>query len=315
MNFLVWRLHRNQAYFAAGALAVLTLLLLITGVTMAHDYHVALTECSATRSCSDLAGQLFRGDGAIMDLVNLTLVVPLLFGLFWGAPMIAKEFEDGTQNLAWTQGVTRRHWFRANVMWVLLASIVWGAAMAALVSWWRFPENALDSRFGAFDIQGIVPVAYALFAVTLGIAVGSVFKRVLPSLATTLGIFVVVRIAIGVYLRPHFMTPMSKLFPFVGSKGGAPPGSWIVSSSIVGPGGRDFGDRFSLNDLPAACQVSPAGKGDRGACMQAHGFHQLVTFQPASRFWSFQGIEASIFIVLALVLVGFAYRRVLTRDA
>jgi len=201
-------------------------------------------------------------------------------------------------------------------MWVLVASIVWGAAMAALVSWWRFPENALDRRFGAFDIQGIVPVAYALFAVTLGIAVGSVFKRVLPSLATTLGIFVVVRVAIGVYLRPHFMTPISKLYPFVGSKAGAPSGSWIISSTIVGPGGRLFGNQFSLNDVPAACGTSFKGrKGDLGACMQAHGFHQLVAFQPASRFWGFQGIEASIFIVLALALVAFAYRRVLTQDA
>jgi hypothetical protein len=316
MNFLVWRLHRNQAYFGVGALALLTLLLLITGVTMANDYHVALTECRATGTCSDLGGQLFRGDGAIMDLVNLTVIVPLLFGLFWGAPLLAKEFEDGTQNLVWTQGVTRRHWFRANVMWVLVASIVWGAAMAALVSWWRFPENALDSRFGAFDIQGIVPVAYALFAVTLGIAVGSVFKRVLPSLATTLGVFVGVRVAIAVYLRPHFMTPVSRLFPLLGSKGGAPPGSWVISSTIVGPDGRVFGDPFSFNDMPAACSTSfPGGKGVSGACLQAHGFHQLVSFQPASRFWAFQGIEASIFIVLALALVGFAYRRVLTRDA
>ena len=34
-----------------------------------------------------------------------------------------------------------------------------------------------------------------------------------------------------------------------------------------------------------------------------------MIFQPASRFWAFQGIETSIFIVLALVLVAFAYRR------
>ncbi len=52
------------------------------------------------------SGQLFSGDGAIIDLVNFTIVIPLLFGLFWGAPLLAKEFEDGTHNLAWTQGVT-----------------------------------------------------------------------------------------------------------------------------------------------------------------------------------------------------------------
>ena len=107
MNYLMWRLHRNQLFFAAGAIAALSVLLLVTGIKMANDYHAFLSSCAATQSCSD-GGQLFSGDGAILDLVNLTIVVPLLFGLFWGAPLISKEFEDGTHNLVWTQGVTRQ---------------------------------------------------------------------------------------------------------------------------------------------------------------------------------------------------------------
>ncbi|HVT42668.1 MAG TPA: hypothetical protein VHD39_06760, partial [Acidimicrobiales bacterium] len=208
MSHLVWRLHRNQAYFATVALAALAVLLLITGIVMANDYHHALATCAATQSCSDLSNELFRGDGAIIDIVGLTLIVPLLFGLFWGAPLVSKEFEDGTHNLAWTQSVSRWHWLRVNIGWALLAAALWGAALTALVSWWRSPENALGSRFDAFDIQGIVPVAYALFAVALGIAVGAVVRRVLPTLAITLGIFVALRVAIGVYLRPHLLTPI-----------------------------------------------------------------------------------------------------------
>ena len=62
------------------------LILLVTGITMADDYRRALAGCTATQSCFDLSNQLFRGDGAIIDLVDLTLVIPLLFGLFWGHP-------------------------------------------------------------------------------------------------------------------------------------------------------------------------------------------------------------------------------------
>ena len=126
MNHLVWRLHRNQVYFATAALGALAVLLVVTGTVMAHDYHRFLATCAATQSCDEGQGQLFSGDGAIFDIVNLTMVVPLLFGLFWGAPLVAKEFEDGTHNLVWTQGVTRRHWLRTNVTWVLLAAAVWG---------------------------------------------------------------------------------------------------------------------------------------------------------------------------------------------
>jgi len=121
MNYLIWRLHRNQAFFAGAVLALMTILLLVTGITMAHDYHVFLANCAATRSCGD-TGQLFSGDGAIIDMVNLTVVVPLLFGLFWGAPLLAKEFEDGTHNLVWTQGVTRGQWLRGKMLWALVAA-------------------------------------------------------------------------------------------------------------------------------------------------------------------------------------------------
>jgi hypothetical protein len=315
VNFLVWRLHRNQVYFAVAALAMLAVVLLITGTVMGDDYRSALASCGATQSCGDLGSQLFRGDGAIVDLVDLTMIVPLLFGLFWGAPLLSKEFEDGTHNLAWTQGVSRRHWLRVNIGWSLVAAALWGAALATLVSYWRFPENALNSRFQAFDIQGVVPVAYALFAVALGIAVGSVLRRVLPSLAVTLAVFVALRALIGVYLRPHLEAPITKLFPPVGPSS-TPPGAWVLSTSFVNGRGQDLGAGFPIYELPAACRNALLkGSGVNGRCLTSHGFHQLVTYQPGSRFWAFQGIEACIFVILATGLVGFAMWWVLRRDA
>ena len=34
------------------------------------------------------------------------------------------------------------------------------------------------------------------------------------------------------------------------------------------------------------------------------GLRQVVTYQPASRYWAFQGYEVAIFVVLALALGG-----------
>jgi hypothetical protein len=151
--------------------------------------------------------------------------------------------------------------------------------------------------------------------VALGVAVGAVVKRVLPALATTLVVFVGVRVAIGVYLRPHYLTPVSKLYPLSNTIG-PPSGSWVVSNSFVGPDGHLFGYGFSSSNVPAACRSDfLGGKVVSEKCMTDHGFHQLFTFQPASRFWAFQGIEAAIFVVLAIALVAFAFRWVLTRDA
>ena len=76
MNHLIWRLHRNQVYLATGALAAFTAIVVITGVVMANDYHHYVATCALTESCGQSQGELYSGDGAIFDIVNLTIVGP-----------------------------------------------------------------------------------------------------------------------------------------------------------------------------------------------------------------------------------------------
>ncbi|MGO9583359.1 MAG: hypothetical protein ACLP36_11165 [Acidimicrobiales bacterium] len=255
MTYLMWRLHRNQLLTAAGVLVILTTALL---TIPSKDNHV------------------------IEAIVYVTIVVPILLGLFWGASLLAKEFEDGTNGLAWTQGVTRRRWLRSNLIWAILAAAVWGAAVTAVVTWWSLCEISLGlARLspGPFDIQGIVPVAYSVFAVALGIAVGSMIRRVLPAMATTLAAFVAVRVVIAVLVRPHFMSPVSRLVSLAQGTNALPAGAWLLSN--------------------------PANVGPK----------TLLTYQPADRFWAFQGIETGVFVVLASGVVALAYRMVVARDA
>ena len=309
MNQLVWRLHYRQVYWAVGVLAVLAVALVITGIKMSDDYHSFQAACAATQSCADAGSLLFRGDGFILDVVGSTLAGSALLGMFWGAPLLAKEYEEGTQDLAWTQGVTRRKWLGMNLAWVFGAAVLWAGALTVLVSWWRSPENAIDGRFEAFDVQGIVPVAYAVFAVSLGVAAGTVLRRVLPAIATTIGGFAAVRFPIDVWLRPHFMPAVTKLYP-IGSRANGPRGAWALSSRLIGPGGRPLGyDPRSL--AFQLCGGRPAAV----RCLAAHGYHESVTYQPAGRFWAFQGIEAAIFVALAVALLAIAYQSVLKRDA
>jgi hypothetical protein len=314
VNTLIWRLHRGQAYVAGAALLVLAAVLLISGIALSRTYHGYVTGCAAAHDCA-ATSQVFSGYVLLTNLVFATMAIPALFGLFWGAPLLGKEFEDGTHGLAWTQGVTRGRWLSRTVAWALLAAAGWGGALAALVTWWRGPANALafpNVRLdtGIFDVQGIVPVAYSVFAVALGIAAGAAFRRVLPAMATTVAVFAGLRFLIAEYARPHYLAPVSRLLPFGASTGSLPPGSWVLSSSVVGPGGRPYRS-FSFRDIPAACR----GQGPKASCMAAHGFHNLVSYQPAGRFWAFQGIEAGIFLVLAAALIAVTFRLVLTRDA
>ena len=315
MNQLIWRLHRQQLVFAGVALVVLALVLVVTGTAMAAHYRFAVHACIGSGTCANLSDELFQGDGFIIDLVSLTVIVPLLFGLFWGAPLVAKELEEGTQDLVWVQGVTRRRWVTSEVSWMLIAAAVWGGAMSALVTWWRRPEDILKGgRFGvSFDITGLVPVAYGVFAVALGIAAGTVLKRALPAMATTLAGFAVVRACVGLWLRPRFVSPVRQAFPLENDVSGSPPGAWVLSRVVVSPTGHVY-DPLSPAGIPAACHAAFFNNSAL-SCLADHGFRRLVTYQPAGRYWAFQGIEACIFLALTAGLVAITYLAVLRRDA
>ncbi len=326
MTWLVWRQHRIQFLAGAALLAAFAVLIAITGVQVAHQYHAAQAACAAGQQCRHLGG-LFLGSHAVGFLVISTLGAPALVGLFWGAPMVAAEAEAGTTQFAWMQSITRRRWLSVKVGWMLLAAAIWGGVISALVTWWEGPNNAeqLDAFDpGRFDIMGIVPVAYSLFALALGIAAGALLRRVLPAIAVTLAGFIAVRAVVTLWLRPHYMSAVT-VFYKAGS-GFTPPGAyWQIASGVLGPDGQQINQNTEGNVvagvpvsyLPASCH--PAGQGPGApppSCMQALAhFRGFLTYQPAGRYWTFQGIETGIFVLLAAILLAVTAAVLLRRDA
>jgi hypothetical protein len=313
MTHIIWRLHRNQVFVAGIALIVYSIVLIPTGFHFANAYHTALSTCSATGSCGNLSNSLFQGDGLVLDLVIATLGLPALLGMFWGAPLVAKEFENGTHQFAWTQSITRSRWIWTLVGWSLLAAIVYSATFSALVTWWRTPENELFGKFGPpiFDLQGIVPIGYTLFTVSLGIALGTWVRRVLPAMSMTLGIFIAVRVVDYLYIRPHYLAPLKKSVALT-SDVKLSQNSWVISRIIIDPTGHNIGNDYT--SIPTACHNS-LFNGTVINCLSAHGYKRLFTYQPADRYWTFQCIETGLFAAIAAVCIALAVRRIKHRDA
>ena len=314
MTWVTWRQYRYQGALAAALFAALAVVLLITGLHAAQMWHSDLAGCLKDSSC----GNLSLNSPALTTLVVGTSAVPLLPGLFWGAPMVAHELETGTNQFAWTQSITRRRWLAVRTGWLLLAAAVLTGAVSALVTWWSGPGNALYAyafEANKFDVTDIVPVGYAVFAMALGICAGALLRRTLPALAVTLAGFVALRVLISQWLRLHYMTPVTVYYKLTGLY--APQGSYLsVSQGIVGPNGKPSvglgGYVFNGAPVPTVCAKvvqNPA------PCMAAHGYREYLTYQPASRFWAFQGIETGIFVVLAAVLLGVTFWVLLRRDA
>jgi len=327
VNWLVWRQYRTSTAITGALIGLFAVLLVITGLQMASQFHATFGACLAANNCRFPSDDAGLGSGWLGAIVEFSLAVPAILGMFLGAPAVAREVETGTAHFAWTQAITRRHWLTVKTGWLLLAAVAWGGAVGALVTWWSGPRNTVAlNQFnpGTFDVQGIMPAAYSLFAMALGIAAGTLIRRVLPALGVTLGVFFAVRLMIMGWVRQHYMTPITSTFNVSQNVIAPPKGAiWILGQGIRGPNGplvippgggpgQIVGDGFPVADIPAACQ---AHSRQLFTCLANHGYSQYISYQPAARYWPFQFIEAGIFVALAAALIAVAFAVINRRDA
>jgi hypothetical protein len=325
MTWLVWRQYRAQGAITVALLAAAAAVILADGLQIASHWDSILVTCAGNSTCLHQASLV---NGVVGDLPYLSLVVPVVLGLLWGAPLVAHELETRTSEFAWTQSVTRTRWLTVKAGWLLLAAAACAGVITALTTWWSGPNNAqFASAFepGHFDTQGIVPIGYAVFAMALGIAAGTVARRTLPAIAVVLGGFIGLRLVISDILRPHYVAEVTTYYNLTGSF--TPPrAAWVLVQGAVSKTGQvvptGWGGLYPA--LPASCRHllpgTPGAKSDASlnrvfSCMQAHGWRGLATYQPAGRYWPFQGIETGIYVLLAVALIAVTFVIVRTRDA
>ena len=338
-----WRQFRTQALIGGAGLAALGVILLVTGPHLVSIYDSAVAQCRASGAAGDCNNPVLSTYPKLQTLtLALVLIVPVLIGMFWGAPLVARELETGTFRLAWTQSVSRMRWLLVKLGLVGLASAAVGGLLSLMVTWWYSPIDKVNqNRFGvaAFGMHGFVPAGYALFAFAFGVTTGLLFRRTLPAMATTLVGFVVARWTVAFWIRPHFMTPVTKAFSINQNGGfgfsenpgsslqfsaGPPdiPNSLIVSNSVVNNAGQSPSTAFlqkacpnlpGLNGPPPAVQgvqahaaVSAGGQQAFQQCITTIStkYHQVITYQPANRFWAFQTYETLLFVLASAALAG-----------
>lgn len=330
MTWLVWRQYRLHAAIAAVLLATFASVMVVSGLQMASQWHALLGSCTASGG-QNPCGNVPLGSAIGHDFEVLSVMVPAVLGIFLGAPLVAREIESGTTQYAWTQTVTRTRWLTVKAGWLLLAAAVWGGAVAALVTWWSGPRNAAYGNAfepNYFDVQGVVPAGYAVFATALGIAAGTLLRRTVPAIAVVLSGFIGVRLLIDDFVRQHYIPAVTSHMGFL-STPGTLARSWVLATGITGPDGKPLaqnlgaGNAFNgvpVASLPHACQalIGQASRqamiaGDR--CLSAAGYRVYDTYQPANRYWPFQGIETGIYVVLAAALLAVTFVIVRRRDA
>ena len=108
MAWVTWRQHRAQLLAGLGLLVALAPPR-STHLPIRPAYHRdALPDClpPSARSGCDLIVAHFQGSSEAGDRRPRVGVLPALAGLFVGAPLLARELEQGTYRFAWTQAVS-----------------------------------------------------------------------------------------------------------------------------------------------------------------------------------------------------------------
>lgn len=329
MVWLTWRQFRWQAVAAAALLAVVAIVLGVSGPGLVTRYdQIGLPSCHT--ACTALAGNYINelefttyGKLFYAGLVVMYLV-PALIGIFWGAPLISRELETGTFRLAWNQSVTRTRWALGKLSLIGLASVATAGLLSLAISWWASPiDHALSygqsgGRFLrlsplVFGARGIAPLGYAAFAFALGVTAGVLIRRAVPAMAVTLVVFAAVQILMATLVQPHLIPPVQATAPFnantanevvMTSSGNGPttmilkgnfsqPGAWIVSNQTITPSGRVF------DGPPGRACTANLPQQDCDNWLNSLHLRQLISYQPASRFWPLQFAETGIYLVLA----------------
>jgi len=344
MLWLAWRQFRVQAYVALGLVVVVGVALAVTGPALAHLYDSVVRTCATHADCAPVTQSYEQRDHLL--LVGLSVVVigaPALVGCFWGAPLIARELENRTYRLAWTQSVTRARWIAVKLVLVGLASVAAAGLLSLMLTWWASPLDTVNGDpYAIFDARNIVPIGYAAFAFALGVMFGVLIQRTVPAMAATLAGFAVVRLAFNRLVRfrlippRHLETTFRVQFPgaaFGPGNGALNANDLIVSEQTIDRSGHVLGqlggmgpdgisgfkalsdgatqlvgvgrcpNTFPVTSIPPSQAFAKAAQ----ECVNHFDLRNLVTYQPISRYWSFQWYEMSIYLALALLLAAFSW--------
>ena len=324
MIWLSWRQQRTETILAAAMVVLLSALIVPAGLHIASFYdHHDIARCLGLRSaskqnfaCQQTLGQFGAQAGVLRSVLPWMTLLPGLIGIALAAPLVL-DLETGTYRLAWTQSVTRGRWAAYRLGLAVLTAVAAAGLLAVLFSWYRGPLDHVYGRFDgtSFDLEGIVSVGYALFALGLGLLIGVVWRRTAPAVVAAFLAYVGCRLFVNGWLRQRFVTPLRATWSMIH---GAPPHSlnsaWVLWSGLSDRAGHPFNGNFAA--LQACGRVTYKGSKVLNAdCLARHGagFSSAV-YQPASRFWEFQGIEFALFGALAVLLIAFAAWRVLRTD-
>ncbi|MFE9568888.1 transporter [Streptomyces sp. NPDC006692] len=239
--------------------------------------------------------------GPLKYLGVLNIALPVLIGVFWGAPLLGRDRELGTYRMVLAQGVSRGQWFATRFALAAATTVALSGLLAAVFAWWWRP--AANRSYGLFwyentALSGSGPrvMVAALFGLAAGTLLGLLVRRVLAAM----GLSLLVTGAVTLLLE---WTHRARLL--------VPPHTYTSAGSIPKPA---MGEKWSTGHyglitvtgrhedvmncpFPSGAQLSE--------CMARHGYvARFYEANPAGDYWAFQWTDTVVLGGLAFLLTA-----------
>ncbi|GAA1764497.1 hypothetical protein [Luedemannella helvata] len=311
MTWVAWRQQRLQL------LLTLVVILAVTGVLVyfridavaylrAHGIEGCRTADEARCDAAALSafGSEYRAYVSLFPLVLLCL--PVLLGMFAGAPLFAREFEQGTHIFALTQSVGRVRWWTTKLV-VAAVPVLVGTAVLGLVGAWALRPFSVIAHgrmmTPGFETQGLVVMAYTALAIALGATAGLLWRNTVAAMALTIVCYLVLLVGVAGTLRASYVEPARahgavEAGAAIGSRSGrsvVPDDAWRLSTVYYDAAGT-----------ATAFDPSSCTEADRSIenCLRRQDIASLTaSYHPDNRFWRMQLIESAIFLAVGASLL------------
>jgi hypothetical protein len=313
LGWVAWRRYRATVVGAALLMGLAALYVVLRGNAMMSAYQAAVTCTPQASAACHFAWDTFQSNyGTVGFFGGVLVFIPGALGAFVGAPLLAREMETGTFRYAWTQGAGRMRWLLALLVPGAVGIAAVTAAYGALITWYEQPligaGDAQRLHPAVFSITGVAVMGWALLAFSVGVLAGLLIRRVVPALLTTIAVWTGMAFLVSELRRYHYLEPLVTSNPMTAAADQALATWWTR-------GGVRVSDA-QVNQVLQAIGVQTSNAGDTVAAkpggdpndpfqyLVSHGYTQWTSYQPDSRYWTFQAIEVTWLVLVSLLLLA-----------
>jgi hypothetical protein len=223
---------------------------------------------------------------------------------------------------SWTQGVGRTRWAVAMILPAAIgvALLMW--LFGLLVTWRNGPiidsgaHHRLDPSM--FPASGVAIIGWGLLAFSGGVLAGLLWRRTVPAIVTSFAAWFGL-LFLAASVRLSLWTPLTTTGELRSSdtdleewwtKGGA-----RVSPTEINAVLDDIGARMNEGSLSVQVGRGDGTPTDPMEYLHDQGYTVVHSYQPDSRYWTFQAVELGVLVLLSVAMLGAAFWLLRRRSA